>query len=588
MPERDLHLEVTSDADSRGLSEAARDTGKLRDQVKGLGGDMASTKRESEKLQAEITRTQTKVRDLGVEFARTGDKSLFGDLRKERSFLAQLEKIRQELERVDKLGANLSVGGGGGGLGGLLGKIPAPSGAGGVLIPALGLMIAASAPEIGALVSSAMLGAVGTGGIIGGIALAAHDPRVKSAWSEFGHNAMRDLRLGGSTFVEPLVGGARDLGREWERIGPQINASLADLATHTRPLIAGFGGFVEHLLPGLQKGLVAAGPIIDQLAEDLPSLGDAFGTMFESFAQAGPGAREFFHDLLDVTGKTLVSVGEVSEALTKVYHAIPPGGTGTLGAILNAWNEAHPQAVVRDLKDITGGTGELRTQLFDAARAADALNGELSKLFSDRFNKDEARLGMLMAIQDLKKSLGENQGAFGEKTTAGLADRQSFLDAIQAVARWRDTLVSTGTPIAQANVMYEAQLKLIMGIGKQAGIARGELEKLARTYTLRVVLTTQGIRYTGTYLQPTDLQPHRAAGGPVMANMPYTINERGNETVSFPANGTVHPANLTPATTSGAAPLNLFGGGLGQVVFEWLRTEIAARGGTLAVLGLRS
>lgn len=42
-----------------------------------------------------------------------------------------------------------------------------------------------------------------------------------------------------------------------------------------------------------------------------------------------------------------------------------------------------------------------------------------------------------------------------------------------------------------------------------------------------------------------------AGGGPIMAGIPYIINERARESVTFPANGTVHQANITPMMASG-------------------------------------
>ena len=87
-----------------------------------------------------------------------------------------------------------------------------------------------------------------------------------------------------------------------------------------------------------------------------------------------------------------------------------------------------------------------------------------------------------------------------------------------------------------------------------------------------------------------------AAGGMTPANQPFWAGEQGPELV-FPTGRPQYVMNgrdsarystaRAPASPMNARPVQLYGGGLGQLVFTWLRDEIASRGGTLAVLGLR-
>jgi hypothetical protein len=84
----------------------------------------------------------------------------------------------------------------------------------------------------------------------------------------------------------------------------------------------------------------------------------------------------------------------------------------------------------------------------------------------------------------------------------------------------------------------------------------------------------------------------RAKGGPVTAGMPYVVGDGGRPELFVPKqDGMILPSVPTAMSGGGgmnAQPVAVYGGGLGQLVFEWLRTEIQSRGGTLAVLGLRS
>lgn len=58
---------------------------------------------------------------------------------------------------------------------------------------------------------------------------------------------------------------------------------------------------------------------------------------------------------------------------------------------------------------------------------------------------------------------------------------------------------------------------------------------------------------------PSSYDIQRASGGDVEPGRTYRINERGYETVTFPAAGTVHPANLTPIGGGANITVNIAG-----------------------------
>jgi hypothetical protein len=79
----------------------------------------------------------------------------------------------------------------------------------------------------------------------------------------------------------------------------------------------------------------------------------------------------------------------------------------------------------------------------------------------------------------------------------------------------------------------------ISGLGQKAAVdaLAGAINGLhSRTIYVNTIVSTTG-----------KIASARAEGGPVEAGVPYTINERGPETVTFPMAGMVHPANLSPA-----------------------------------------
>src|SRR5258707_1159462 len=115
----DLHLKVVTTADSSGLTDAARDVEKLKGETDHLGetftaaGDasddltaaldhqgqqMAQTRSEAAKLNTEIEASTKKVKELQTQLVEGGnDKKVRTDLRAERSWLAELERIQKSL-----------------------------------------------------------------------------------------------------------------------------------------------------------------------------------------------------------------------------------------------------------------------------------------------------------------------------------------------------------------------------------------------------------------------------------------------------------------------------------------------------------
>ncbi|MGE5827547.1 MAG: hypothetical protein ACM30G_04180, partial [Micromonosporaceae bacterium] len=135
---------------------------------------------------------------------------------------------------------------------------------------------------------------------------------------------------------------------------------------------------------------------------------------------------------------------------------------------------------------------------------------------------------------DLAATLKGNRGAFGG-TAAGVEDRLAVLRQIELAQRWRDALRDSGVSAEEANRRYMDQVAAIKKIGVEAGITRAELDKLAGPYEISVFVTAKGrlpgIKYTGSYALEGEFArlPGRAAGGPVLADRWYRVDEQQPE-----------------------------------------------------------
>jgi hypothetical protein len=131
---------------------------------------------------------------------------------------------------------------------------------------------------------------------------------------------------------------------------------------------------------------------------------------------------------------------------------------------------------------------------------------------------------------------------------------------VGGLMRERDAAIkaagSNQEKVDKANASYARQMQKLQELFLKLGFEKGLIEQIIGAYKrIPPRITTQIIQEYQTSGKPAGEHSgvryaERAAGGPVLAGVPYMINERGRETVTFPASGTVHPASLTPMTGS--------------------------------------
>ncbi|MGE5830150.1 MAG: hypothetical protein ACM30G_17580, partial [Micromonosporaceae bacterium] len=273
MPIRDLILNLREQRSGHALLDTANDLDRAADGADRFGDSTKALERDMHSLESQISRTHLRIKDLSAQFTRTGDRTLFGDLRREKAFLAQLERVRKEIS-------------GPAGGGNLFAVIPRIGGVPGPLIGAGVAATAALAPFLGGVVASAVLGTVGTGGVIGGIALASQDTRVRAAWKDLGTNVFAELGDASGPFVKPLLNVAKSWGAEWKAEAGPIRKIFTDLATTVEPLGEGVSGFVRALTPGLSTAVKASLPLATQFSHEFERFGGATGRFLEEMADS--------------------------------------------------------------------------------------------------------------------------------------------------------------------------------------------------------------------------------------------------------------------------------------------------------------
>jgi hypothetical protein len=645
--DRQITLHTKTTADGRGLLEAARDLEKTADGVEKLGGKMKDTAEDSKRLGQQIEETSKKAQDLKLQIARTGDVTLFGDLRRQESLLGKLEKIREELEKVDDAaaGVSASLGGAaaGGGIGGILKGAPSAGGASGPLIAGGAAAIAALSPAIGATVAAAVLGSVGTGGVIGGVALAAQDTRVKAAFKEVGKEMFEGVGDAASPFVQPLIQAASTFGDAWRQEAPEFRKNFETLSEAVDPLAKGLTGFIHNLGPGLGSAFKASIPLAEEFGEELAAMGTDVSDFLRAMARSAPGAKIALNDLFTVVDFGLDVLGDGTEILSKTYEGMrklglvaPPEwllqtSRGTAFVAFDILNHELEKSV-NNLKNVLTPTEELERAQEDAAdaakRQADAiaqLNKKVDAYYDAILGPLDAEERWHRAILATKEALAENGKTLAINTRAGLDNR----DAIEEQFAAAKNRLDMGTLTEE---QYQREIDNLGALKKQFKDTTGFIDGLIAAYrrvpsevrsTLSVTAEGSGLgillrllkaqatggvpfsmgEHSGSQIKQLvgataglpgpghgaffDL-PARASGGPVLAGHAYMVGERGPEPFIPSTNGTILPSGAgvsvsLRATSGGAGPIDA----IIRLLLPYISAEVQHLGGDGNVLGVR-
>jgi hypothetical protein len=601
---RDLTLNLHEKRTGNALAQTARDLDKLAKGVDATGDSMAGMSRDADRLNVEMAETQTRIRQLSQDFARTGDRPIFGDLKKEEANLRNLRKVLSGLGEMgdagQKAGKSFVRS-----FGGTLGSIPGTLRGG--LIASLVALAGFAAPAIGAAVAGAVTGAVGVGGIAGGIFAASRDPQVRGAAKSFGEVISEEFFRSGRSFVEPIKRALRSLEGDFEKLDLAKTFKLA--APLVNALADGIGQMVRNIMPGFNKALERSGPFMAVLSEGLMKTGSALGMFFDSVSKS-EGSVQGLEFLFRLLNNTLYLTGRGIEFLSDTYAKWLDIQAKTTGVLEDIGGPL--QSLFRRMNDgfedmqnnfpLTGQKiGEYVSTVYDGARSADeytrsieaqaqaldTLRGVVEAALTSEMSLDQANLGVARATQDLTQSLKDNGKAWDVNTQKGLDNSSMLLAKVEALGRQRQARINQGVDAEKANAMYDKEIAKLVAFGKRMGMTKKQIADLIGDHYVRIHFKVDPLpRYT---IHPTAVleAKGRAAGGPVEAGVPYQINERGRETVTFPAGGQVHPANLTPMSTGGSqrleARLHMPPGlerGLVRMLMEALRLEIKAVAGS--------
>ena len=640
-------LDAQTNKASRSMDGLSRNVEDVEQSIDGATKSVRTHGEQVRILRAEYEQTTKRIAELDAQFLAGGDgKAIEKSLREQRSHLAAIQRIAREIQRTT--GTKFSLTGDDskpitGVLEGILGGIPQLGGvppqlvAGGVAIGA------AIAPGISAAVAGALVGTVGAGGIVGGALLASQDLRVRAAFGDLKETFLQTMEPAAAAFVEPVTKSV-DVLKAY-LAGGTIQSVIRSAAPMTDEWINGIIGFIDKTSEGLDVAIDRSQPLFDMWEKELPETGKAVGEFFRSISADSPGAAAGLKTLFDVLQEGTRETGDAIGGLTILNHLLTfPGAseglldvipwTGFIGIIgrigkgpeiqsagqymtgfVNTTKLASAALIEEQtaLRQTEQKTRDLAIAQLDATAKARDLKDAWNELHGAQMSLDES---LKRAYDGLKQVEAAFQGA-GSDSVKG--DSQSAVDrryaleqeATAAIAVAQAYLDMTGDAAGAQKKLDDFKKKAEEATGA-TGAARKEVDKLAdslfRLPTKRDIFVTTYIRTVEGDFRSGERDSSgrpvaagidtRAEGGPLDYGTPYLFGEKGPEVGVFgPRGGQMYSSadsrNLTRAWAGGgggdARPvvINVSGRASAADLIETINTEVQARGGRLAVLGLK-
>lgn len=191
-----------------------------------------------------------------------------------------------------------------------------------VIIGAAAIVAALVAIPAAALVAATALTGLGLGFLgLGALALKGNT-EVSGAFTDMKNQIVKTFTDAAQPLVEPLVKAFGIIGDAVEKIGPQLQKAFKGLAPTLEELAKGFAGFIENVTPGLTDALVAAAPLLNELAKQLPGLGTALGDFFKIIGLAGPDSVDALKVAFGLLKLALFAVAFTILGLTIAFGAL--------------------------------------------------------------------------------------------------------------------------------------------------------------------------------------------------------------------------------------------------------------------------
>jgi hypothetical protein len=338
--------------------------------------------------------------------------------------------------------------------------------------------IGAAAPLIGGLIGAAVTGGSAGLGIVGGVALAVRDARVKQAGTTLGTTLLSGLTDRAGSFIQPVLNSIDVMEDAFVRSGDRIRNIFSNSSRFVEPLARALAGLGENLLEGLDIAVGRAGPVMTELNRGIDGTGRAIKSFLDQVSASSEGNAAALRDTFEAINAVILVAGPLVRALSEIYGALDKIGlTGGLlqsvARLLDDTGESGRRSAAGTFgaaqgMQIAGDAAETAaedTRLFekalqDNARAAQEAARAQSSLFDDT-----TRVGA--AMDDAAAAAKRNGKTLDANTSKGRANRTALSQLAGSMNNYRTNLEKTGASSTRVNGVLGTQRAAFIRVATQ-------------------------------------------------------------------------------------------------------------------------
>lgn len=487
------------------MKETAVDAAGLAHEADKAGTQMRQSAVDAKFLAEELQKARTAALEAAAAFTLTGEKADLREYKKAARYVTDLERLLKD------------AGGGGGGGSAAATAESAGTQVGQSLFKGMeqefkqlgGLreiitnpyVLAALAPalvEVGVMAGGALLAGIGLAGVGAGIAGQLKTPEVAAAVASLKAEVAAGFTSATDSFAAPLVHAIGVARGEWQKFAPGLTSTFEKLSPLVGDLTEGIAGFADEVVPAIEQAAVAAAPLVQNLAQELPSIGAELAGVFDTLARNA----DTFNDGLKLTLGTLKLLIGAADWTTQVFSTLFKVGeytTGTIDAIKELGTSSgktstHLDIMADSAKQAAAAQQALETALGGASTA-------FERQINDLLASDRTAINYQQSVDDLTTSVRQNGATLDITTQKGRNNKRMLDNLVGSIEANYEANIKAGKGADAAGLAFAQQVGDLKKQLTQLGFSGQAIDEyIAKLDAMRLaaIKANAAIRDTGT------------------------------------------------------------------------------------------
>ena len=351
--------------------------------------------------------------------------------------------------------------------------------------------IAAGAPLIGATLSAAVIGGAGVGGVIGGVLLAARDPRVQAAGKELGQNLLGQLTKDAEPFIQPVLKNIGKIEVAFTGMNGRIKNIFAASSNFLDPLVNGALDGVSGILKGVEDLTTKGKPVMDAFGRAFATVGQATGHALSTIAGDSKDAAAGLDQLSGAVGTTIEGLGYLVRGLTELYGKLRTPDekfNNFLTRLITGTDQATAKMSVSST--VAGTLGSVMqtvaTKVLSAGEAAGKAGLQMrtyTDLMGDAAQRGhslyDSQTQVAQSLADARKALKDNGKTLDENTQKGRDNRRALSQVASGLVAIYSGYVNVNGEGAGAAKIAQRNRDSFVKLARQFGLTKDQASDLA-------------------------------------------------------------------------------------------------------------